>query len=476
MGLKVWLPLNGSLKNNGTSKYVISKFRGSVVYNDSGKLGKCFYANGVNTLKILNIIPDFYNYTAYSLCAWCYVEAQNTVHSGSAIISGGNWNQQVINMALSNWSTDHYTNLRISGTNWNVTYSYNFSLNTWYHIVVCCDGVKTYAYVNGSQIGNTAASFLPTSIEGNDICIGGATYYDGMQFFGKINDVRIYDHCLSATEVRELSKGLVAHYKLDDIASGRVKDSSGYSYNATIVGTPTTVTGSPRYSCAAGFNGTDATINCGRAYYIQQAPALSFSAWVKADNWSSSTLRYYVSCQEAGGFLLQSQADNTVRARVHAYTASDLSTQAYVDATYAQTVAGWHMLTGVYTTSSMKLYIDGILKTTTTTTTYGAHFYTSANTYIAAESAGTSPSNLTACSVSDVRIYYTALSDADVKDLYQTGMKADTTGRLHAYEFSEGGKEAFYKTGDVSAHAFSESNSGLKIKNQEIDANQFIEY
>ena len=116
---------------------------------------------------------------------------------------------------MSDWSSDHYTKLRISGSNWNRTYTYNFYKNTWYHIVVCDDGTHTYGYVNGILIGDTAASFLPTSIEGTDICIGGATYYSGMQFFGKINDVRIYDHCLSAAEVREISQGLILHYKLD---------------------------------------------------------------------------------------------------------------------------------------------------------------------------------------------------------------------------------------------------------------------
>lgn len=216
MSLRVWLPLTGHLDNQGLSDYSISMFRGTETYNANGKLGKCFYANGVNTIKILNIIPDFYNYTAYSISAWFYIEARNTSHSGSAIISAGNWNSQVINLAVSDWSSDHYTLLRISGTSWGKTYSYNFNLNTWYHVVVSCDGSKTYAYVNGVLIGDTQPSFLPSSIEGNDIAIGGATYYAGMQFFGRINDVRIYDHCLSQKEIKEISKGLVAHYTLGD--------------------------------------------------------------------------------------------------------------------------------------------------------------------------------------------------------------------------------------------------------------------
>lgn len=90
MALKVWLPLTGDLENIGVSDYTINVFRGSEVYDNNGKIGKCFYSNGVNTLKILNIIPDFYNYTGYSLCAWLYIEAQNTTHTGAAVISAGN--------------------------------------------------------------------------------------------------------------------------------------------------------------------------------------------------------------------------------------------------------------------------------------------------------------------------------------------------------------------------------------------------
>ena len=216
MPLQVWLPLTGDLTNNGLRDYSLTMYRGSEIYNDNGKIGKCFYSNGVNTIKILNAIPDFYTYSSYSLSAWFYIEAQNTVHSGSAIISAGNWNLQVLNLSVRDWSTDHYTRLIVSGTSWEKYYSYNFYKNTWYHVVVTSDSNKTCAYVNGTLIGDTLPGFLPTSIDGNDICIGGATYYGGMQFFGRINDVRIYDHALSPKEVKLLSQGLVAHYQLND--------------------------------------------------------------------------------------------------------------------------------------------------------------------------------------------------------------------------------------------------------------------
>lgn len=242
MSLQVWLPLNGDLHNQGLHKYPITIFRGTETYNNQGKIGKCFYSNGVNTIKILDIIPDFQTYISYSLCAWFYIETNNTTHSGSAIISAGDWNSQVLNLSLSDWSIDHYTRLRVSGTNWNNWYNYNFNKNTWYHVVVCSDGNKTYAYVNGNLIGDTIAGFLPSSISGHDLCIGGATYYGGMQFFGKINDARIYNHCLSAKEVEEISKGLILHYKLNNNGLGNPNLVKG-NYSAITTATTNNISG-----------------------------------------------------------------------------------------------------------------------------------------------------------------------------------------------------------------------------------------
>lgn len=58
-------------------------------------------------------------------------------------------------------------------------------------------------------------------------------------FNGLVNDVRIYDECLSPKQVKELSKGLVAHYKFDKITEyttnkiAGLQDVSGYGYNGT---------------------------------------------------------------------------------------------------------------------------------------------------------------------------------------------------------------------------------------------------
>ena len=282
MSLQVWLPLTKDLRQQGLSNATVSIMRGNETWDNNGKLGKCFYANGVNTLQINNIIPQLYNANGYSLCAWFYIESQNTVHSGAGIISGGNWNNQVLNLSVSDWSSDHYTRLRVSGTNWNNTYTYNFYKNIWYHAVVCSDGNKTYAYINGQLIGDTVAGFLPSSIEGNNIAIGGATYYSGMQFFGKINDVRIYDHCLSPMEVKELAKGLVLHYPLNRNGWGQenlfnwTNNATGITlYDYQNVGSFTQFTNSLSF---------DPSATVGKKYTI--------SFWAKSPNGTTSLLLY----------------------------------------------------------------------------------------------------------------------------------------------------------------------------------------
>jgi hypothetical protein len=58
------------------------------------------------------------------------------------------------------------------------------------------------------------------------------TLHPNYQLKGYLNDVRIYDHCLSPKEVKEISKGLVLHYKMDDkIATNLVKNSTYNIYN-----------------------------------------------------------------------------------------------------------------------------------------------------------------------------------------------------------------------------------------------------
>lgn len=217
MSLRVWLPLNNNTNNYGLTNITVTN-NGATI-NTSGKIGSCYEFNDSKNISLTNYITEFLTYTEWSISLWFKCTAQNTAHTGSALISSGNWNYptQLLQFSLGYFSTDHYTKLLITNSSgWSNGYTYNFYLNTWYHVVLVSGNNKMSAYVNGELIGNSFSAYTPVSSAQADIGIGKATYYNGMSFFGLMNDVRIYDHALSQQEISEISKGLVLHYQLND--------------------------------------------------------------------------------------------------------------------------------------------------------------------------------------------------------------------------------------------------------------------
>ena len=69
MGLQIWLPLNGSLENQGLSNYTV--INNGATIDNNGKIGKCYSFNGSNNdLKITNfniVIVLFYCCVVYIL-------------------------------------------------------------------------------------------------------------------------------------------------------------------------------------------------------------------------------------------------------------------------------------------------------------------------------------------------------------------------------------------------------------------------
>lgn len=72
-------------------------------------------------------------------------------------------------------------------------------------------------YKDGILDSTNSTATLPTYSDGNGFGLGCIHYTGGniFPFYGSLNDFRIYDHCLSAKEVKEISKGLCLHYQLN---------------------------------------------------------------------------------------------------------------------------------------------------------------------------------------------------------------------------------------------------------------------
>lgn len=212
MGLRVWLPLNGDLHNQGLDDVTV--IHNGATIDNNGKIGKCYSFDGSQYMSVQ--LPNLTNYstTECSMCVW--VKFPN--------YSSGN--KQILNIGTSSG----WTNIRfgilytygspqvitsISDGSSSVKYSCNAVIteNDWNHVAVVFSERALKLYING-VLAKTYSTTYDISFDGITSLGIGAAPNGAEKFTGSINDVRIYDHALSPREIKEISKGLVCHYTL----------------------------------------------------------------------------------------------------------------------------------------------------------------------------------------------------------------------------------------------------------------------
>lgn len=216
MSLQVWLPLNGDLHNQGLSNITVTN-NGATV-NTSGKIGSC-YEFGSNTY--LQLGPIFQNGNQnFSISYWLKLKSIPSTYycilcSRTSTASTG----------VGIWVKSDKTFIIDIGARWNTSVQ-DININQWYHVAIISSSEGRKLYINGIETSNTSTiKTNPTTVNTNSTIIGAqhssaAGTVDGTYLNGYLNDVRIYDHALSAKEVEEIAKGLVLHYKLDNNGLG----------------------------------------------------------------------------------------------------------------------------------------------------------------------------------------------------------------------------------------------------------------
>ena len=209
MALQVWLPLNGDLKNKGCdSDYDVPSTNYAVWAND-GKIGnKSLYAT-TTTSGVLGYSKTLTNDHSYSICAWLK-NSDETTGSRYIIWTGSDSGSVGFGMRLA-YSTPSVVQCLMFGYTIEVTIGYN----SWHHICMVIDyeHLSFSVYLDGTFVDKKTYAINTVSNYGVNIGWLRPSYYP---FKGQINDVRIYDHCLSPAEVKEISRGLILHYKLSD--------------------------------------------------------------------------------------------------------------------------------------------------------------------------------------------------------------------------------------------------------------------
>ena len=215
MSLICWIPLtNNTLNNQGIENMSVTN-NGATYSSSGGKLGAgCWsFSDGTKNGHGISINKNFTNIGSNrSICAWVYPKGNHADYAG-AIVSSGNWNS-------SRWSFGvERANGGFTGfdSGYSSYYSTSIPLNTWTHLcVTVADGVTKF-YKNGIYLGQQSRGSGTVSSDASNTMIGRETYANGyFGFNGSIQDVRIYNHCLSEDEIHELSLSKVGHWCLDE--------------------------------------------------------------------------------------------------------------------------------------------------------------------------------------------------------------------------------------------------------------------
>jgi glucose/arabinose dehydrogenase len=168
---------------------------GSATRTTSGRFGSALTFNGTSALVTIPDSSSLDLTTAMTLEAWVYPTA-----------SGG-WRDVVYkgtnDLYYLESSSDQSSKPAAGGTfSPSPLYSSGaaLALNTWSHVAVTYDGATLSMYVNGTQVASRAQTGAIQTSTG-PLTLGGDPLY-GQYFAGRIDEVRVYNRALSATDIQ----------------------------------------------------------------------------------------------------------------------------------------------------------------------------------------------------------------------------------------------------------------------------------
>lgn len=224
MALQVWLPLNGNLKNNGVAELTVT---GTPSYIN-GKMGKSLSLASKVTFNGLPKLVQF------SIAFWakvdsCTVDWADLVGFTSKQSDGTAAASFRFEATISTRACSFHNNSPYAITQASEVLITEAQKGTWHHCCFVYSGAQCFIYVDGVH------KYTHTGLNGyliDEFHIG-----ETGNMVGGLNDLRIYDECLSLKQVKELAKGLVAHFPLkgtgrpnllglDFVASGWSKNGS----------------------------------------------------------------------------------------------------------------------------------------------------------------------------------------------------------------------------------------------------------
>ncbi len=166
----------------------------------TGKFGGALSFNGTSNMVTVNSATPLNLTTGMTLEAWVYPTTLGSAWRN--VIIKERANGEVYNLYAhtdANRPVAYAVAASSPGAPVDVQGTAALTLNTWTHLAVSYDNTTLRLYVNGTQVGTRALSGAMLTSTGA-LRIGGNTIW-GEYFAGTIDEVRIYNRALTATEI-----------------------------------------------------------------------------------------------------------------------------------------------------------------------------------------------------------------------------------------------------------------------------------
>lgn len=199
MSLQVWLPLNGNLQQQGCYELAVASCDATV--NNSGKIGKCYSFNST-TIKLT---PDTNFKSLFSVEAsitlWIKLSSSHSAYAqvftfGTA---GTSWNNILFGIDI-NGSGIPILNSSTGSANTNCSLGTAIKDDKWHHLTGTFNSNTLKIYLDGILKNTVTTSNPPNWTSATTIFIGGNSS-EVLKNNDCLNDIRLYNHCLSDKEI-----------------------------------------------------------------------------------------------------------------------------------------------------------------------------------------------------------------------------------------------------------------------------------
>ena len=350
--------------------------------NSTGYINKGAIFNGSSSK--INLAAGSFTYTSqFSITAWIKLkstQANQTILENYEYLSS---TSRGFNFRVHTGDKLKFDGYYTDATRTDALSSTSIPLNTWTHVAAVYNSTNSSIklYINGSEVSYTTQTYNAMQYHSNcAVNIGALTYGTGggagandQQWFnGHIDELRVYDDALTATEIGYIANNTTASIPTGNLVAlysfeGNANDSTSYPINGTasnIVydydGTANNITYSTgKFGKAAVFNGSSTGVEIpGLATMFGQKTSYTVSAWFKAPSSAMGNRAIFDDYNYANSNLGLYLYDGVMNffARYN-----NSNTSGIYSGTVTYNDNNWHHVVATSDQTTGKLYIDGEL-------------------------------------------------------------------------------------------------------------------